>query len=247
MEERPMMRMRRPGGFGSALGMLIVLSGLGAAQAGDALGTVRFKGKAPPAEVLRLTADHAVCGPEARPSEALLLSASGGVKNAVAFIAHERIEGWRSPTIFQMDQRRCAFIPRVLIVPPGSTVEVLNSDGILHNFHTLSRLNPSLNLAQPKRAKPLRVTFEHPEIVEVKCDIHGTGFMRAWIVVARHPYYALTDDEGRFRLPGVPPGSHTLEVWHELLGTKRVPVTVGATGEINVSVTFTSAGAVSNP
>ncbi len=229
------------------VGALIGMLGPGAAEAGEILGTARLDGTAPAAEMLHLTADHAVCGPETRPSQALIVSASGGIKNAVAFLAHERMEGWRSPTIFQMDQRRCAFVPRVLIVPPGSTVEVLNSDGILHNFHTLSRLNPSLNLAQPGRAKPLRVTFDHPEIVQIKCDIHGTGFMRAWVIVASHPYYALTDDEGRFRIPGVPRGAHTVEVWHELLGTKRIPVTVGASGEVHVTVTFTRAEAVRKP
>ena len=242
-----MMTIRKPHGFGCALGMLIAVCGLRVAAAGEILGTARLEGKAAAAEILHLTADHAVCGPKTRPSEALILSASGGIKNAVAFLAHERMEGWRSPTIFQMDQRRCTFIPRVLIVPPGSTVEVLNSDGILHNFHTLSRLNPSLNLAQPGRAKPLRVTFNHPEIVQVTCDIHGTGFMGAWIIVASHPYYALTDDEGRFRIPDVPRGPHTVEVWHELLGTKRIPVTVGASGVVHVTVTFSGAQALRDP
>jgi len=212
--------------------------GLGAAEAGEILGSVTLAGKAPAAEILRPIADHAVCG-EPRQSEALVLSASGGIKNAVVFIAHERMEGWRSPTTFQIDQRRCAFVPRVLVIPPGSTVEVLNSDGILHNFHTLARLNPSLNLAQPARARPLRVTFNHPETVQVKCEIHGTGFMRAWIIVAAHPYYAVSDENGQFRLPGLPPGPHIMEFWHELLGSKRLPVSVAPEGEVRVRVEFT--------
>lgn len=223
----------------AALLTLIVLPGLSPAEGGDILGTVRLLGKAPPPEILRPTQDHAVCGSEARPSAALLLSPSGGVRNAVAFIGHERMEGWRFPTMFQIDQRHCAFVPRVLIIPPGSTVEVLNSDGILHNFHTLGSLNPSVNLAQPRRAKPLRVAFEHPEVVQVRCDVHGEGFMSAWIIVAAHPYYALTDDNGQFRLPGLPRGPHTLEVWHELLGTRRLPVSVAAEGEVRMTVEFT--------
>lgn len=218
----------------------------GTVEGGDIVGTVKFA-RSPPPELLQPVTDHAVCGREPRPSDALLLSGSGGVKNAVVFIAHERMEGWRVPITFQMDQRRCTFVPRVLIIPPGATVEVLNSDGVLHNFHTLARVNPSLNLAQPGWAKPLRVTFEHPEIVQVKCDLHGEGFMGAWIVVANHPYYALTDADGRFRLPNVPVGPHTLEVWHEVLGTMRLPVSVGASGEIGVTVTFAGTGAATSP
>ncbi|MFQ5899008.1 MAG: carboxypeptidase regulatory-like domain-containing protein [Candidatus Methylomirabilia bacterium] len=236
-----MIRAHRPYWFAGTLGILLALSGVGGPEAGEIAGTVRLSGKAPPPKILHLTTDYAICGHETRPSEALLLSPSGGVKNAVVFIAHERMEAWRSPTTFQLDQRRCTFTPRVLIVPPGSTVEILNSDGILHNFHTLSRLNPPVNLAQPGMADPVRVTFEHPEIVQVKCDIHGEGLMRAWIVVASHPYYALTDGEGHFRIPNVPVGPHALEVWHELLGQKSLPVTVGASGEVDVTLTFTTA------
>lgn len=221
------------------LGLLIALLGLaGMAEAGDVEGVVRLAGKAAMVQPLRPTADHAVCGSAERPSEALIVSASGGVKNSVVFIAHERMEGWRSRSTFVMDQRRCTFVPRILVIPPGSTVEVLNSDGILHNFHTVARLNPSLNLAQPARARPLRVTFEHPEIVEVKCDVHGTGFMQAWIVVAAHPFYALSDERGHFLLPGLPPGPHVLEVWHEVLGIKRVPITVGHEGTLRVTAKF---------
>ncbi len=225
-------------GFVLLLSTLLETAGVMATQAGDVVGSVKIVGEAPAADMRHASVDQAVCGAEPRPSEALAVSPAGGVRNAVVFVAHERLEGWRSPTTFQMDQRRCTFVPHVLIIPPGATVEVLNSDGILHNFHTLGRLNPSLNLAQWAKAKPLRVTFEHPEIVQVKCDVHGDGFMRAWIVVAAHPYYALTDEGGRFRLADVPMGPHTLEVWHERVGTKRVPISVGASGEVSVSVTF---------
>lgn len=234
-------------GFVLLLVALVAMLGLGVAEAGDILGTVKLAGPAPPVGLHHPRADLGVCGAEPRPSEALLLSSSGGVKNAVVFIAHERLEGWRSLATFQIDQRHCTFVPRVLIIPPGATVEVLNSDGILHNFHTLSWLNPSVNLGQRARARPLRVTFDQPEIVQVKCDLHGEGFMRAWIVVASHPYYALTDAEGRFQLPNVPQGPHTLEVWHEVVGTKRLPVSVGGSGAVEVTVTFTGSEALTKP
>lgn len=212
-------------------------------QAGTVTGTVRYLGRPPAPEALTPVTDHAVCGSGLRGSEALLLSAAGAVRNAVARIVLPPVDGWAAPALYDIDQRHCAFVPRVLIVPAGSTVRISNNDGILHNFHTTSRLNPPVNLAQPKFAKPLRVTLRHPEIVPVKCDLHGRRLMRAWIIVAAHPHYALSDGDGRFQLSNVPPGRHTLEIWHETLGVQLNPVTVGATGEVSVSVMFTGRGA----
>jgi plastocyanin len=220
------------------VGALVTLGTGVTVDAGNVIGTVRYVGKPLPPEILSPAGDHAVCGRGPRPSEALLLSPSGAVQNAVVTLVHQRVEGWRPPPILDLDQRRCAFVPRILIVPVESTVTIRNSDGILHNFHTLSRLNPPVNLAQPGFAKPLRVTFRYPETVSVKCDVHGRGVMRAWIVVAAHPYYALTDEDGRFQISNAPPGSHVLEVWHEVLGTKRIPISVGSSGEVSVAVSF---------
>lgn len=207
--------------------------------AGDVVGTVRLVGPVPPVGVVRATTDLAVCGEAPRPAVSLRRGSDGGLADAVVFIAHERLDGWRVPSAtFVMDQRGCEFVPRLLVVPPGATLEVRNSDRLLHNFHTLSDLNPRMNLAQRAGGRPLSVRFERPEFVQVMCDVHGTGFMRAWIVVAAHPYYAVTDANGRFRLPGVPKGPHTLEAWHERLGRVTVPVTAGAEGEVRVEVLF---------
>lgn len=209
------------------------------AAAGDIVGTVRLEGPAPPADMVRATTDLAVCGPGPRPAAPIMLGPDGGLRDAVVYLAHEKLEGWQLPgTTFVMDQRGCEFVPRVLVVPPGATIEVHNSDGVLHNFHTLSRLNPRMNLGQRAGAPPLRVRFDEPEFVPVRCDIHGKGVMRAWVVVAAHPFYAVSDASGRFRLSEVPPGPHTLAVWHERLGQLTVPVTVGAGGEVQIDVAF---------
>lgn len=207
--------------------------------AGDIIGVVRLGGPVPPVDVVRATTDLAVCGAAPRPAIPVTLGSDNALAGAVAFVAHERLDDWRVPsTTFVMDQRGCEFVPRLLVIPPGATLEVRNSDRMLHNFHTLSDLNPRMNLAQRAGGRPLHVRFERPEFVQVICDVHGTGFMRAWIVVAAHPYYAVTDTNGRFRLPGVPRGPHALAVWHEWLGRVTVPVTVGAEGEISLDILF---------
>ncbi|HXG16855.1 MAG TPA: carboxypeptidase regulatory-like domain-containing protein [Calidithermus sp.] len=219
-----------------------LLAGPGLARAGDIVGSVRLEGPPPPVSTVRPTADHAVCGDAPRPAAELRLSPEGGVEHAVVFLAGERLEGWRQPSAtFVLDQRGCVFVPRLLLIPPGASVEVHNSDPILHNFHTVSALGPGVNLGQRAGGRPLRVRFDRPEWVEVRCDVHGTGYMRAWIVVTAHPFYAATDARGRFRLPAIPPGPHTLAAWHELLGRTSAPVTVGPSGEVTVELVFAGA------
>ena len=222
-----------------ALTVLASLAPVLPALAGDVAGTVRLGGPVPSAGVVRATTDLAVCGATPRPAVPLRLASDNGLADAVVFIAHERLDAWRVPAAtFVMDQRGCEFVPRLLVIPPGATLEVRNSDRLLHTFHTRSELNPRMNLAQRAGDRPLHVRFERPEFIEVICDVHGTGFMRAWIVVAAHPYYAVTDAIGRFRLPGVPQGPHTLAVWHERLGRVTAPVTVGPEGEVRLDILF---------
>jgi hypothetical protein len=88
----------------------------------------------------------------------------------------------------------------------------------------MSRENGSFNRTQPK-GRTIPVTFSRPEIVRINCDLHS--WMRAWVVVADHAFYALTTDSGEFTLPPVPPGKYVLRLWHETLGTTTRDVTVG--------------------
>jgi hypothetical protein len=114
-----------------------------------------------------------------------------------------------------------------VLVPAGGTVEFLNSDRLLHNVHSVSRENPSFNRTQP-RGRVIPVTFAKPEIVRINCDLHS--WMRGWVVVADHPFYALSNEAGEFELPPVPAGKYTLQIWHETLGISSRDVTVGPEG-----------------
>jgi hypothetical protein len=113
----------------------------------------------------------------------------------------------------------------VVVVPVGGTVEFLNSDRLLHNLHSASRENASFNRTQP-RGRAIPIVFSKPEIVRINCDLHS--WMRAWVVVAEHPFYAVTNDAGEFELPPMPPGKYTLQIWQETLGVSTREVTVGA-------------------
>jgi len=132
-----------------------------------------------------------------------------------------------------MDQRGCVFVPRIVIVPVGGTVDFLNSDRLLHNIHSTPKLNVAFNRTQPKD-RTIPVTFAKPEIVRVDCDLHS--WMTAWVVVAPHPYYAVTKGDGQFSFDSLPPGSYRLQIWHERLGTVPAEVKVPENGNAALTV-----------
>lgn len=193
------------------------------AWAGSIRGSVRLAGTIQAQKKLKVTVDHSVCGTE-KDAEDLILSPERGIRNVVVWLETPPPNAkWTVTPPSQMDQKQCVFGPRVVMVPVGGTVEFLNGDRLLHNLHSVSADNPVFNRTQPK-GRTIPITFRKPEIVRIDCDLHP--WMRAWVVVAEHPFYALTDDQGQFTLENVPPGRYTLHVWHESLGTLRSDVSV---------------------
>jgi plastocyanin len=196
----------------------------GTAWGGMIKGTVRFSGAASEPKKLPVTVDHSVCGVE-KDAEDIVLSPEKGLRNVVVSL-QTPAPGAKGPVALptvQMDQEQCAFVPRVVLVPAGGTVEFLNSDRLLHNLHSASKENRIFNRTQP-RGRTIPIVLEKPEIIRVDCDLHP--WMRAWVVVAEHPFYAITNDRGEFVLDNVPPGEHTLRFWQESLGTVTKDVTV---------------------
>jgi plastocyanin len=208
--------------------------GAGGAGAGTIRGSVRFTGPAVETRKVSVTADQNVCGKE-KDSDELLLSPERGIRNVVVSLAAPpaTVNGERLPAHVQMDQKQCAFTPRVVVVPIGGTVEFLNNDRLLHNLHSFSIENRTFNRAQPK-GRTIPIEFNKKEIVRVDCDLHP--WMRAWVVVADSPFYAVTNELGEFLLDRIPPGQHVLQLWQELLGTTTKNVSVAAHGVTTVVV-----------
>jgi len=201
------------------------LPGVGAVSAASIRGSVLNAGPAPERKPVPINIDQYVCG-KSRESEDLIVGPNRGIRWAVVSLQAAppgaRPEPPSKPV--QMDQQQCVYVPRVVVVPVGGTVEFLNSDRLLHNLHSASTENPTFNRTQPK-GRTIPVVFKKPEIVRIDCDLHT--WMRAWVVVAEHPFYAVTGPNGEFALDNVPPGKHTLKVWQEALGTVNREVTVG--------------------
>ena len=210
------------------LGTVICLAWAGYGSAGDISGAVVYKGDAAARAKLPVTIDQYICGKE-KDAEDLVLSDRGGVGNAVVWIENPpNGTEWGKPLPkVEMDQKGCVFVPRVVVVPVGGTVDFLNSDRLLHNLHSKSKDNATFNRTQP-HGRVIPITFNKPEIVTITCDLHS--WMRSWVVVAEHPFYAVTDPSGAFRIQNVPPGKYRLRMWQEALGSTSREVAVGAQG-----------------
>ena len=178
----------------------------------------------PPQKKVEVTIDQYVCGNEKDAGD-LLVSPQKELRNAVVWIENPPAAATgpaQSPKV-EIDQNGCTFVPRVVVVPAGGTVDFLNSDRLLHNIHATPKLNVAFNRTQPKN-RTIPVTFAKPEIVKINCDLHS--WMEAWVVVAAHSWYAITGADGQFAFDNLPPGQYKLQVWHERLGTVPATVTI---------------------
>ena len=197
-------------------------------------GNIRYVGAPIEKKKSAVTIDQYICGKEKEPED-LLLSSNNGIRNAVVSLQNVppgAKRDWNFPAA-KMDQKQCSFIPRVVIVPVGGTVEFLNSDRLLHNVRSTGKENPPFNRAQP-HARSISFTFKQPELLRVDCDLHS--WMRGWVMVADHPFYAVTNEQGDFILENVPPGKYTLRVWQESLGNMTQELVVADKGTATVSV-----------
>jgi len=158
------------------------------------------------------------------------VSEEGGVANAVVWLESAAVVP-AAPVTATMDQQACEFVPHVLLVPRGSTVTIGNSDGILHNVRMFRETQMLMHEWQPPAPQPNTISWRFGEAGRflVRCGVHA--WMSAWVIVAEHPYYALSDLEGRFTIPQVPSGAYTLRVWHEALGEQQQSVIVNPVTE----------------
>jgi plastocyanin len=202
---------------------------------GTIVGEVTYAGDPPPPEKIDVTKDANICGADPKVSPTLVVGANKGIKDVVASLPSiqkgKALGKPEKPPV--LDQKNCEYHPYAQIIPVNTTVEITNSDDVLHNIKTKGGSKTSFNMAQPKFKRKLTYDFKNPEIVQVECNVHG--WMNAIIVVEDNPYDALTDANGSFKITDVPPGKYTVKVWHSKLGEQTKEVTVSPKEEVKVA------------
>lgn len=223
----------------STLKTLLVLTGcaLGAQAliAGDITGKVTLKGTAPKEKDIVPLKEDPNCGKlhSTMPTTRFYVVGSGDgladVVVSVQGISGKSTGASAAPAV--LDQKGCEYIPAILAVQTGQKIEVENSDPVLHNVHAQPAAgsgNKEDNKAQMPNSSPLIFSFDKPEeFLKFKCDVHP--WMFAWVTVFDHPFFAVTDKDGGFKIANVPPGKYTVKAVHRKAGatTQEIEVKEG--------------------
>ena len=211
-----------------------------AATAGYVAGRVTFDGPPPKPAVVRMDSDPNCAQQGAAATDETVIVGDGGALQNVFVYVKDGLGNLRFPvpsTPALLDQKGCRYVPHVMGVQVGQSVEILNSDPTLHNIHAIPAANQEFNVGQPLPGIKLTRQFSTSEVmVPFKCDVHP--WMRAYIGVLDHPYFAVTGADGAFNLEGLPPGTYAIEAWHETLGTQTQTVTIGERETRDITFSF---------
>lgn len=176
-------------------------------SAGSIVGRITYDGNVP-----KVTGDTGDC------------ATVGTVRTAVLVWVKNAPSGGRPGPPARVEIKDCQLHPRVVGLMTGQPLGFKNSDGILHNLQGRPRVNKDFNIGMPPAATDRHV-FNKPEpAFPVKCDVHP--WMNSYVAVMTHPYFAVTDSDGKFKIDNVPDGTYTVEAWHERLGIRSFQVEI---------------------
>jgi plastocyanin len=217
----------------------------GDAQAGGATisGKIKFTGARPANAAIDMS-EEAACKAKytagAAPRAETVVGSAGALGNVFVYVrsglpASAKYQAPSAPVV--LDQDGCRYKPHVFGVMVGQPVEIRNSDPVLHNIKAKATKNRPFNISQPTAGMKTTRTFSAPEVmVALECNVHG--WMNAYAGVRPDPFFAVSEADGSFSIKGLPPGTYTIEAWHERYGTQTATVTVAGTETKTADITF---------
>lgn len=205
---------------------------------GSITGSVLYTGSQPTPSTYSMASDP-VCAKGGEATSEELLVADGKLQNAFVYIKSGLPKNSFTPpsTEVVLDQRGCRFVPHVLGVQTHQSLKIVNSDETSHSIHPTPKINKGWNETQYMSASPIVKRFPLEEaLIPVKCNLHS--WMRAYIGVLSHPFFAVSAADGSFSIKGVPPGEYEVEAWHEKLGARTMTLKVAEKSEATVEFRF---------
>jgi plastocyanin len=208
---------------------------------GSIVGTIKYDGTLPPSRLIHMDADpvcYAVNHGNVR-SSSIMVGDNNTLGDVFVYIKSGLAKSDYPPPAQDavISQAGCNYNPHVIGVMVGQKVKFLNPDGTLHNVHGMCRINPEFNASMPDFRKEMEMTFNKPEFMfQVQCDVHP--WMKGWVAVLSHPFFAVTGPDGKFEIKNIPAGTYEIEAWQEKLGTKTATVTVTDNSAQKIDFTF---------
>jgi hypothetical protein len=216
----------------------VVNNPVDSATAGSLKGSIKLEGTPPEAQTISRRSD-AYCEQQGEAKTQDFVVSNGGLQNVFVYVK-DGLGNLKFPvptTPVVLDQKGCTYVPRVFGIQTGQPLEILNSDETLHNIHAQPMNNREFNRGQGlKGLKHMHVFTTSEVMVPFNCDVHN--WMHAWVGVLDHPFYAVSGTGGAFEISNLPPGTYTIEAWHEKLGTQTQMVTIGPKESKELSFTF---------
>ena len=200
------------------------------------VGRVVFRGTVPPAQSRSVTRDSEFYGKTVSIQSLLVDVSTHGVRDAVVSVEADKPGALAHSEETHLVTRSCTFAPRVMAAQVGQVVEIANEDPVMHNTNMTHNGRTVMNEALAADGNPVEKELTRPGLHSLVCNTHK--FMKGHLLVFEHPYFAVTNETGQFRVTGLLPGLREVTVWHESLGTLKKDVTVPASGEVRVTFEF---------
>ena len=201
------------------------------ADAATLSGMVKFEGTAPKEPTIQMSADPYCMsqhpGGQGAQDEEVVVGPGGELANVFVYVKNAPTGAPPPSTPALLEQKGCRYYPHVSAVMVGQPLEIKNDDATLHNVHAMPAVNSQFNEGQPVQGMVSTRKFDKVEMTpfRIKCDVHG--WMKSYMAVMPSPYFAVSQTNGTFSIPNLPPGNYTIVAWHEKYGQQEQQVTVG--------------------
>jgi len=212
------------------------------AAGGTISGKIKFTGTAPRNPAIDMS-EEAACKAKYKTTpteENVVAGPANALANVFVYVkagvpAGQTFTAPTTPVVLNQDG--CRYHPHVFGIMVNQPLEIKNSDPLLHNIKAIAKKNRPFNISQPNAGMQTSRTFNAPEVmVNLECNVHG--WMKAFVGVRPDPFFAVSGADGSFTISGLPPGTYTIEAWHEKLGTQTATVTIAGTETKTANLTF---------